>query len=96
MFVLITYDVSVSDEGGARRLRRVARACKDWGQRVQLSVFECIVDPAQWVALKDRLLKEIDSEKDSMRFYFLGANWERRVEHAGAQKSIDQQGPLII
>ena len=96
MLVLITYDVNVSDDGGSRRLRRVARACKDWGQRVQFSVFECIVDPDQWVMLKARLLKEINLEKDSMRFYFLGSNWERRVEHAGAKKSIDQEGPLIV
>ena len=96
MFVLITYDVAVNEEGGARRLRRVARACLDWGQRVQYSVFECIVDPAQWIMLKERLLKEMDSEKDSMRFYFLGSNWKRRVEHVGAKKSLDQEGPLII
>ena len=96
MFVLITYDVAVSDEGGARRLRRVARACKDWGQRVQFSVFECIVDPAQWVLLKERLNREIDEKKDSMRFYFLGSNWERRVEHIGLKKSLDQEGPLIV
>ncbi|OGX26395.1 MAG: CRISPR-associated endonuclease Cas2 [Omnitrophica WOR_2 bacterium RIFCSPHIGHO2_01_FULL_48_9] len=96
MFVLVTYDVAVSEEGGSRRLRRVARACKDWGQRVQFSVFECIVDPAQWTILKDRLLKEMDPEKDSMRFYFLGSNWERRVEHVGAKKPLEQDGPLII
>lgn len=95
MFVLVTYDVA-SDEGGAKRLRRVARACKDWGQRVQFSVFECIVDPAQWTMLKDRLVKVIDLEKDSVRFYFLGANWERRVEHIGAKKTLDQEGPLIV
>jgi CRISPR-associated protein Cas2 len=95
MFVLVTYDVA-SDESGARRLRRVARACKDWGQRVQFSVFECIVDPAQWTMLKERLITEIDQEKDSLRFYFLGSNWERRVEHVGAKKSIDQEGPLIV
>jgi CRISPR-associated protein Cas2 len=95
MFVLITYDVA-SDEGGARRLRRVARACKDWGQRVQFSVFECIVDPAQWTELKARLVKEIDEEKDSVRIYFLGSNWERRVEHIGAKKPINQEGPLIV
>lgn len=95
VFVLVTYDVA-SDEGGAKRLRRVARACKDWGQRVQFSVFECIVDPAQWTMLKDRLVKVIDLEKDSVRFYFLGANWERRVEHIGAKKTLDQEGPLIV
>ena len=96
MFVLITYDVAVNEEGGARRLRRVARACLDWGQRVQYSVFECIVDPAQWTMLKARLLKEMDQQKDSMRFYFLGSNWKRRVEHVGAKKSLDQEGPLIV
>ena len=96
MFVLVTYDVAVNEEGGARRLRRVARACKDWGQRVQFSVFECIVDPAQWTALRRRLVDEIDLEKDSVRFYFLGSNWERRVEHVGAKKPLDQQGPLIF
>jgi len=96
VFVLITYDVAVSEEGGARRLRRVARACLDWGQRVQYSVFECIVDPAQWTMLKNRLLKEMDPQKDSMRFYFLGSNWKRRVEHVGAKKTLDQEGPLIV
>lgn len=95
MFVLVSYDVAVSEEGGARRLRRVARACKDWGQRVQFSVFECIVDPAQWAVLRNRLISEMDPEKDSLRFYFLGSNWKRRVEHAGLQKSLDQEGPLI-
>jgi len=96
MFVLVSYDVAVSGDGGARRLRRVARACKDWGQRVQFSVFECIVDPAQWMVLKDRLIREMDPEKDSMRFYFLGSNWKRRVEHVGVQKSLEQEGHLIV
>ena len=96
MFVLVSYDVAVSDEGGARRLRRVAKACQDWGQRVQFSVFECIVDPAQWVVLRNRLISEMNLEKDSMRFYFLGSNWKRRVEHVGLQKSLDQEGPLIV
>lgn len=95
MLVIITYDVAVSEEGGARRLRRVARACQDWGQRVQFSVFECIVDPAQWTMLKERLISEMDIKKDSMRFYFLGSNWKRRVEHVGVQKSLEQEGPLI-
>ena len=96
MFVLITYDVAVSDPGGSRRLRRVAKACQDWGQRVQFSVFECIVDPAQWTILRNRLIEEMDPERDSMRFYFLGSNWKRRVEHVGLQKSLDQEGPLIV
>ncbi len=96
MLIVVSYDVAVSDEGGARRLRRVAKACRDWGQRVQFSVFECIVDPAQWAVLRNRLISEMDSDKDSMRFYFLGSNWKRRVEHVGLQKSPDQEGPLIV
>lgn len=96
MFVLISYDVSTKDQEGEKRLRRVAKACKDYGQRVQYSVFECIVDPAQWAFLKQRLVDEIDLEKDSLRFYYLGSNWRRRVEHIGAKEGIDQEGPLII
>ena len=95
MFVLVSYDVA-SEENGQRRLRRVARACKDYGQRVQYSVFECIVDPAQWTILRNRLINEIDPEIDSLRFYFLGSNWKHRVEHIGAKKSLDQEGPLIV
>lgn len=96
MLVLISYDVATSKGGGQRRLRRVARACLDYGQRVQYSVFECIVDPAQWTVLRQRLLDEIDPAEDSLRFYFLGSNWKRRVEHAGAKKTLDQEGPLIV
>jgi CRISPR-associated protein Cas2 len=96
MFVLVTYDVKTSDPGGTKRLRRVAKACKDYGQRVQFSVFECIVDPAQWTKLRQRLIDEIEEEVDSLRFYFLGSNWKRRVEHVGAKPGIDQEGPLII
>lgn len=96
MFVLVSYDVATDDDGGARRLRRVAKACQNYGQRVQYSVFECIVDPAQWAILRDQLIKEIDRDKDSLRFYFLGSNWRRRVEHVGAKKSIDQEGPMIV
>jgi len=95
VLVLVSYDVA-SNETGQRRLRRVARACKDYGQRVQYSVFECIVDPAQWTMLKERLISEIDPEKDSLRFYYLGANYKRRVEHIGAKPSIEQDGPLIV
>jgi len=96
MLVLISYDVATSKSGGQRRLRRVAKACLDYGQRVQYSVFECIVDPAQWTALRQRLLNEIDSNEDSLRFYYLGSKWRRRVEHVGAKKTIDQEGPLIV
>ncbi len=96
MMVVVSYDVATSDEGGARRLRRIARACLDYGQRVQNSVFECIVDPAQWERLKQRLLDEYDPEKDSLRFYYLGSNFERRIEHHGAKEVTDLEGPLIL
>ena len=95
MLVLVSYDVSI-DKGGQRRLRRVAKACKDYGQRVQYSVFECFVDPALWAVLRQRLMDEIDPELDSLRFYFLGSNWKRRVEHIGAKETVDQEGPLIV
>jgi CRISPR-associated protein Cas2 len=96
MLVLISYDVSTTDEGGQRRLRRVAKTCKNYGQRVQYSVFECIVDPAQWTALRQKLIDEIEPEKDSLRFYFLGSNYKRRMEHVGAKETFDQEGPLIV
>lgn len=96
MFVLISYDVATTEEGGQRRLRRVAKTCKNYGQRVQYSVFECIVDPAQLTILKDKLISEIDPEKDSLRFYYLGSNWQHRVEHVGAKAPFDQEGPLIV
>lgn len=96
MFVLVSYDVKTSELGGGRRLRRVAKACKDYGQRVQYSVFECIVDPAQWTVFRQRLIEEIDPAQDSLRFYFLGANWRHKVEHIGAKKAFDQEGPLIV
>lgn len=95
MLVLISYDVSIEGDG-PRRLRRVAKACKNYGQRVQYSVFECIVDPAQWTVLRQKLIDEIDPELDSLRFYFLGSNWKRRVEHVGAKKSVDLEGLLIV
>lgn len=95
MYVLVTYDVSTTTREGKRRLRRVARACLDYGQRVQNSVFECNVDPGRWEQLKARLLKEFEPEEDSLRFYFLGKNWRRKVEHHGAKPAIDLEGPLI-
>ncbi|MDD3847278.1 MAG: CRISPR-associated endonuclease Cas2 [Syntrophorhabdaceae bacterium] len=95
MLVLVSYDVATIDPGGQRRLNRLAKACKDYGQRVQYSVFECIVDPAQWTVLKDRLISEINKEKDSLRFYYLGSNWRHRVEHVGAKEGVDQEGVLM-
>lgn len=96
MLMLITYDVNTQDAGGRRRLRRVARACLDLGQRVQNSVFECEVDPARWTQLRARLLDEIDPTKDSLRFYRLGADGHRRVEHVGAKPATDLEGPLLF
>lgn len=96
MLVLVSYDVATAVPGGQRRLHRVAKVCLNYGQRVQYSVFECIVDPAQWAILRQKLIDEIDPKEDSLRFYFLGSNWKRRVEHVGAKKSVDQDGPLIV
>jgi CRISPR-associated protein Cas2 len=96
MLVLVTYDVRTAEPGGAARLRRVAKACRDFGQRVQFSVFEIEVDPAQWAALKATLTSLIVPEHDSLRFYYLGANWQRRVEHVGAKPAADLGGALIV
>ena len=96
MLVLVSYDVSTMEKAGRARLRRVARTCGNYGQRVQLSVFECIVDPAQWTALRHQLVEIIKPEEDSLRFYFLGANWRGRVEHIGAKQTLDQEGPLVV
>ena len=96
MLVLVTYDVSTLSEGGKKRLRQVAHACEDWGQRVQFSVFEIELDPAQWAKLRARLEAIIEPETDSLRYYFLGSNWERKVEHVGAKPATDLNGPLII
>lgn len=96
MLVLVTYDVKTETAAGRKRLRRVAKACENCGQRVQFSVFECLLDPAQWSVLRARLIDEIDEAQDSLRFYFLGSNWKRRVEHVGAKPAYDPEGPLII
>jgi CRISPR-associated protein Cas2 len=96
MLMLIAYDVSTESLAGRRRLRRVARACLDFGQRVQNSVFECEVDPAQWTVLRGRLVGEIDPAIDSLRFYRLGADGRRRVEHVGAKPTLDLDGPLLF
>ena len=96
MLMLVTYDVATDDAAGRRRLRRVARLCQNFGQRVQCSVFECDVDAAQWVALRSRLIAEIDTKADSLRFYRLGVNWRSRVEHVGTKDSYDPRGPLVF
>ncbi|MFC0202554.1 CRISPR-associated endonuclease Cas2 [Paracoccus rhizosphaerae] len=96
MLVLVTYDVNTLEEGGKKRLRQIARACSDFGQRVQFSVFEIEVDPGQWAKLKARMEAIIKPTHDSLRYYYLGANWSRRVEHVGAKPAVDLNGPLII
>ncbi len=96
MMVLVSYDVNTISSDGKRRLRKVAKTCQNYGQRVQFSVFECLVDPEQWTRLKLQLLEQYNPEEDSLRFYFLGRNWERRVEHNGAKKAINPEGPIIV
>jgi CRISPR-associated protein Cas2 len=96
MLVVVTYDVDTTDTGGRRRLRRIAKACQDYGQRVQFSVFECEVTPGDWVKIRARLLTEMDEARDSIRFYFLGADGKRRIEHAGNRKPVDLGGALIF
>jgi len=96
VLVLVTYDVSTITPAGQRRLRQIAKTCQDYGQRVQYSVFELDVDPAQWVDCRERLKTIIDPTTDSLRFYFLGSNWHSRVEHFGAKEAPQSDGPLII
>lgn len=96
LLVLITYDVSTVDAAGRKRLRRVAKECQNYGQRVQNSVFECIVDAGQFLMLKERLIKEINAETDSIRFYSLGNHYATKVEHVGVKASYDMEGVLLI
>ena len=96
MMVLVSYDVSTKTADGVRRLRKIAEICLDYGLRVQNSVFECNVDPAQWESLKDELLSIYDVKEDSLRFYFLGSNWKRRVEHFGKSDVGDIEEPIIV
>ena len=96
MLVVVAYDVNTESKEGRRRLRRVAKTCEDYGQRVQNSVFECWVDAAQWVNLRGMLLREIAAELDSLRFYFLGDRWKGRIEHVGAKATYEPDGPLIL
>lgn len=96
MFVLITYDVSTESEGGKKRLRHVAKQCLNYGQRVQNSVFECVIDTAKFALLKHKLLEIIDEKHDSLRFYYLGSNYKSKVEHFGAKPSTDIEGFLMI
>lgn len=96
MLVLITYDVNTQDAEGRRRLRLIAKQCVNYGQRVQNSVFECVIEPAKMKELQHKLEKIIDKEKDSLRFYYLGSNYKSKIEHVGAKPSFDVEGVLII
>ena len=96
MLVLITYDVSTQSDSGQRRLRKVAKICQDYGQRVQNSVFECVLDAAKLLVVKDKLLDVIDPVVDSLRFYSLGNNYKSKIEHYGAKQSFDVADPLIL
>jgi CRISPR-associated protein Cas2 len=96
MMVLVTYDVNTETGEGRTRLRKVAKKCEDYGQRVQNSVFECLVDPVQFANLRKQLESIIDTEKDSLRYYFLGSNWKRRVEHVGAKATYDPEGLMMV
>lgn len=96
MMILVSYDVETVSPEGQRRLRRVARHCENHGQRVQNSVFECLLPNDQWILFKAQLLDIVDMKKDSLRFYFLGNEWQRRVEHHGAKPSIDPEGFLMV
>ena len=96
MMVLITYDVNTEDSGGRKRLRQITKQCVNYGQRVQNSVFECLVDAAQCKQLQHKLLAIMDEEKDSLRFYYLGNKYETRVEHFGAKAGYEPEGALIV
>ncbi len=96
MMVLITYDVNTQTEAGKKRLHKVAKQCQNYGQRVQNSVFECLLDPARLKQLQSKLEKIIDPDKDSVRYYYLGDEWRNRVEHIGAKAGFDLEGALIV
>jgi len=96
MLVLITYDVNTEDAAGRKRLRLVAKQCVNYGQRVQNSVFECLLDAAQLKLVQSKLLRIIDAKKDSLRFYNIGNNYENKIEHFGAKATYEAEGVLIL
>ena len=96
MLVLITYDVNTADTAGRKRLRQVAKQCVNYGQRVQNSVFECLLDPAQYRLLQSRLVAIIDKEKDSLRFYQLGNQYQDKIEHFGSKVTYEREGLLMV
>ena len=96
MLVLITYDVNTQDAAGRKRLRQIAKQCVNYGQRVQCSVFECLLDAAQCRMLQAKLCSIMDAEKDSLRFYYLGSKYESKIEHFGAKQTYEPEGALIL
>lgn len=96
MLLLITYDVNTETAAGKKRLRQVAKQCVNYGQRVQNSVFECVLDAAKCREIQNKLEQIIDKDKDSLRFYYLGNNYKSKVEHIGAKKSFDVEGILLV
>ena len=96
MMVLITYDVKTEDAAGRKRLRQIAKQCVNYGQRVQNSVFECMLDPAQCKLLQAKLLSIMDPDKDSLRFYYLGSRYEKKIEHFGCKQTYLPEEPLIL
>ena len=96
MLVLITYDVNTQDAAGRKRLRQIAKQCVNYGQRVQCSVFECLLDAAQRRMLQAKLCSIMDAEKDSLRFYYLGNKYESKIEHFGAKQTYEPEGALIL
>jgi CRISPR-associated protein Cas2 len=96
MLLIVAYDVNTMEKVGRKRLRRIANACKNFGQRVQRSVFECVVDKEQWVVLRTSLLRIINKDEDSLRFYFLDEEARNKIEHHGIAKPPDLEEPLLI
>ena len=96
MMVLITYDVNTEDTAGRKRLRKIAKECVNYGQRVQNSVFECVLDAAQCRQLQHKLLQIMDADKDSLRFYYLGNKYQTKIEHFGAKSGYEAEGVLMV
>lgn len=96
MFILVTYDVNITSDGGKKRLRKIAKECENYGIRVQNSVFECVITNAKWVEVKNKLLNIIDVNLDSLRFYYLGDKQNKKIEHYGSNEIIDISEPIVI
>ena len=96
MYILITYDVNITSDGGKKRLRKVAKECENYGQRVQNSVFECEIDNAKWLVVKNKLLEIINEKNDSLRFYYLGDKYDKKIEHYGVKEIVDINEPIVL